>query len=57
MNLNLIRTNTNEFLRTLAALWREAANLLATFLFWLVMIGLVSCPVWLPPLVESLSTR
>jgi len=31
---------------------REAGNLIAMLLFWLIMLGLLSSPIWLPLLVE-----
>jgi hypothetical protein len=55
--MNLNPGQTNEFVRSMIALWREISGLVATWVFWLLMIGLLSSPAWLPAVIEKLIVR
>ncbi len=51
MNRDEIRLNTagHSFLSTS----EQVLNALASMLLWLVLFALITCPVWLPGLVEA----
>ncbi len=35
----------------------QALNLIGTFFFWVFMLAIITCPVWVPTLVEGVLTR
>lgn len=51
MNRDEIRLNA--FGRSTVSVGGQVLNALASLLFWLVLFALITCPVWLPWLVEA----
>jgi len=53
--MNFNPGHSNEFIRSLAAFCRELSGLVGTLIFWLLMIALLSCPAWLPGIIENMT--
>jgi hypothetical protein len=51
--MNLNGTQQDMFHRTLAFVQDNLPAVIASLVFWALMGALLTCPVWLPALIES----
>lgn len=52
--MDLNTTHQNEWSKSAIQVRSGIGTILAIVIFWAIMLALISCPAWLPGLIESL---